>query len=64
MPRKPKPRSWREIWVEASLSILSLAGLIFFSWLNASSFDKTEYQTIAEVALYLKGLTTLREKLL
>lgn len=64
MPRKRKPLAWREIRIEVFFSSMALVGLVFFSWLNASKFDSTEYQTIGEVALYLRGLASLKEKIL
>lgn len=64
MGRKRKPPNWKEIKWEVLFSALSLGGLVFFSWLNASKFDSTEYQTIGEAAIYLRTLQSLKDKVL
>lgn len=59
MPKKKK-KTWSEIGLDVGTSVAALAGLFFFSWLNATKFDATELKMIAEFAAYWKILSTIK----
>ena len=49
LPPKSHP-----IWKTIDNSVM-LAGLLFFLWLNASTFDKTEMVTVLELLVLFGG---------
>lgn len=65
MPRRNKrtKKTWKEISSDLAMSGAALVGLVFFSWLNATTFDATELKMIAEFAAYWKILTTVKDAL-
>lgn len=59
--RRKKDRTFKQRVVDSIWPVLQLAGLCFFSWLNASHFDATEIKAIGEFVAYWKILGVVRD---